>query len=296
MTITSELLRRIHRLEFYTRRRVNQMFSGAYHSVFKGRGMEFESVRAYEPGDDVRLIDWNVTARVGSPFVKCYIEERELTIILIVDLSRSAFWGTFGRTKHDVAVELSAVLAYTAARNNDRVGLVLFSDHVEHALPPRKGRNHVLRVIRDLLEMKPSGSATNLGAALRATRLLLKHRSIVFALSDFWVDLDSINLELAHLAQRHDVIAIPLRDDRETTWPDAGALVRLRDSETGKLSWADTRSELWRSQFEKQSKYEWESLLTILRRADVDVVPISTHEDAIAKLDAFFQRRMRFKQ
>jgi len=292
MTLTADMLRKIRRVELRTRKRVNHVFAGAYQAVFKGRGMEFDSVRAYEPGDDVRLIDWNVTARAGIPFVKRYLEERELTVMLIVDLSASAFFGTTGRTKHDVALELGAVLAYTAARNNDRVGLILFSDRIEQAIPPRKGRNHVLRVIRDLLEMRSDGRATDLRTALRSTRMLLKHSAVVFVLSDFLTDMREVSAELSLLAHRHDVVAVVLRDEREKMWPDAGGLVALRDAETGQERWVDAGSVAWREQFEARMLKMQNDLESVLRRAKVDIVPVDTQDDAVARLEAFFQRRL----
>uniref|UniRef100_UPI0037BEE091 DUF58 domain-containing protein n=1 Tax=Gemmatimonas sp. TaxID=1962908 RepID=UPI0037BEE091 len=224
------VLRQVRRIEVRTRRLVDSRFAGEYRSLFKGQGMEFAEVREYQPGDEVRSIDWNVSARMGRPFVKRYVEERELTIMLAIDLSGSSRFGTRARFKHDLAIELAGVLALAAVRNNDRVGLMLFSDQVEHALPARKGRKHALRLIRDLLTVQPKGQGTSMTVAIDRLMRLLPHRSVVFLASDFIAD--DVEKPLARLAQRHDVIAVTLEDPAERVLPNVGP-ARLEDPETG---------------------------------------------------------------
>ena len=241
--VPPEILRQVKLLELRTRGLVNSLFTGEYHSVFKGQGMEFAEVREYQPGDDVRSIDWNVTARMGKPYVKRYIEERELTVMLAVDLSGSERFGTRARFKSELASELAAVLAMSAIRNNDRVGAVLFTDRIEHVVPPRKGRRHALRVMRDLLAFEPEGRGTDLAGALEYAGRMLKHKAIIFVVSDF----QSADLEqpLKLLAQRHDVVAVTVDDPSEQHLPDIG-LARFVDPETGYVLDVDTRTQFAR--------------------------------------------------
>jgi uncharacterized protein (DUF58 family) len=290
--LTAEMLQKIRRIDLRTRRLVDESFAGAYHSIFKGRGMEFDTVRPYEPGDDVRDIDWNVTARAGTPFVKRYVEERELTVMLALDVSASTFFGTQTRQKRDTAVELGAVLAYAAIRNQDRVGLLLFSDRVELYVAPRKGRNHVLRLIRDLLAAQPTSKGTDLGLGLRTANHLLKRRAIVFLMSDFLTSGESYVRDLRLTARRHDLIGVVLSDPLETTWPDAGT-VMLRDSETGETAWGDTASSAWREGFRRGAEHFQAARDAALSQAQVDRIDVPTNGDYVLALTRFFQGRAR---
>src|SRR4051812_22024413 len=235
--VPPEVLRQVKLLELRTRGMVNSLFTGEYRSVFKGQGMEFAEVREYQPGDEVRSIDWNVTARMGRPFVKRYIEERELTVMLAVDLSGSERFGTKGRFKSELASELAAVLAMSAIRNNDRVGALLFTDRIEHVVPPRKGRRHALRLMRDLLVFEPEGTRTDLAAALEYVGRMLAHKAIIFVVSDFQAT--ELEQPLKLLAQRHDVVAVTVDDPAEHDLPDIG-LARFVDPETGQTLDVDT--------------------------------------------------------
>lgn len=290
--LSADVMRQIRRVELRTRRLVNDSFAGAYHAVFKGRGMTFDTVRAYEPGDDVRSIDWNVTARTGDPHVKQFIEERELTVMLVLDASASILFGSRQRFKRDLAAELGAVLALSAIRNNDRVGLLVFSDKVEMFISPRKGRNHVLRLIRDLMAAQPTGQGTDLALALTAVNRVLKRRAIVFLISDFLVSSDEYVPELLITSRRHDVIAVTLNDPLEQAWPNAG-LVRLQDAETGALSWVDTASVGWRRQFGAQARQFQQLRDSTLRAARVDQISLTSDGDYVRALAEFFQRRER---
>ncbi|MBM4159700.1 MAG: DUF58 domain-containing protein [Ignavibacteria bacterium] len=234
---TKELLKKVRQLELRTRGLVNQVFSGEYHSVFKGRGMAFSEVREYQLGDDVRLIDWNVTARFDHPFVKIFEEERELTVMLLVDMSGSQFFGSQGQLKRDIAVELSTILAFSAMKNNDKVGAILFSDQIEKFVPPRKGRSHALRIVRELISFEPRRSLTSLKTALEYLNHVLKKRSIVFLISDFMDSGYETALRIA--GKRHDVIGVILLDPREHELPRVG-LITFRDAETGTQQWVDT--------------------------------------------------------
>jgi len=246
--LTPELFKKIRRIEIRTRRLVNSSFAGEYHAIFKGRGMEFDEVRPYQRGDEVRTIDWNVTARTGELYVKRYIEERELTVMLLVDASASGQFGTINRFKREIAAELAAVLAFSAISNNDKVGLLIFTDQVELFIAPRKGRRHVLRLIRDLLAFEASGYQTDLKLGLETLNHMLKRRSIIFLLSDFLSPPDSYRSILQVSNRRHDIIAVTISDPREHEWPDVG-LVALEDAETGEVQWVDTSSRSWRESF-----------------------------------------------
>lgn len=293
MTVVNpETLRRIRRIEIKTRRLVNDAFIGAYHSMFKGRGIAFDTVRPYEPGDDIRNIDWNVTARAGEPFVKKYAEERELTVLLMLDSSASCFFGTTGQQKRDLAAEIGAVLALTAISNNDKVGLLVFSDQIEHYTAPRKGRNHVLRIIRDILAERPAHRGTDLALALHKVNHMLKKRAIIFLISDFLAAGQEYATELLITSRRHDVIALVLSDPREVSWSDVG-LIALQDAETDALQWVDTSSKTWRSKFSERTARFRQMRDTVLSKAGIGRVNISTDGDAIRALTEFFQRRAR---
>lgn len=290
MTLTPETLQRIRRIELRTTRLVNTVFAGAYHSVFKGRGVAFDSVRPYLPGDEIRDIDWNVTARAEEAFVKQYAEERELTVMLVLDSSASCLFGTVSRQKRDLAAELGAALALSATSNNDQVGLLIFSDQIEHYAPPRKGRNHVLRLIRDLLAARAIDRGTDLAMALQTTNRLLKQRAIVFVLSDFLAVPQSYSRELQALSRRHDVIAVILSDPLEARWPDVG-LVSVMDAETGERTWIDTGSAKWRRSFMKQTERFRQRRDATLVQARTDLIHLPVDGDYVKVLTQFFRQR-----
>ena len=286
--VPPEILRQVKLIELRTRGLVNSVFTGEYRSVFKGQGMEFSEVREYQPGDEVRTIDWNVTARMGRPFVKRYVEERELTVMLAVDLSGSERFGTVHRFKSELATELAAVLAMSAVRNNDRVGVVLFTDRIEYIVPPRKGRKHVLRIMRDLLSFEPVGRGTDIVGVIDHLARTLKQKAIVFLISDF-VAAD-IEHPLKILAQRHDVVAVTVEDPSERVLPDIG-LARFVDPETGQQIEIDTSSPTVRRDFEKQITEERDERRHVLRRLAIDEVPVRTDGNYIEPLLKFFRSR-----
>lgn len=288
------LLRRVRRIELRTRGLVNSRFAGEYHSVFKGQGIEFAEVREYLPGDEVRSIDWNVTARLGRPFVKRFVEERELTVLLLADLSGSARWGTRGRLKTELMTETAAALALSAARNNDRVGLLAVSDRVEAFVPPRKGRRHVLRLVRDLVATRPAGRGTDLAlGVLRAARLL-RSRSVVFLFSDFQLGPGWETLEpaLARASARHDVIAVHLDDPVDRELPDLGMLA-LRDPESGQRVVLDSSHRETRTRYRAGAEAEADRASRVFRRLGIDEVHLRTDEPYAHALLAFFRRRER---
>ena len=288
MGVPPEILRQVKLIELRTRGLVNSVFTGEYRSVFKGQGMEFSEVREYQPGDEVRSIDWNVTARMRRPFVKRYIEERELTVMLLVDLSGSERFGTVRRFKSELASELAAVLAMSAVRNNDRVGVLLFTDRIEHVVPPRKGRRHVLRIIRDLLAFEPVGRGTDMVAAIDYVARMLNQKAIVFIVSDFLED--DIDHPLKLLAQRHDVVAVTVEDPSERDLPDIG-IARLIDPETGETFEVDTSSLNVRNAYAKRVGAERESRKHLLRRLAIDEVAVRTEGGVVEPLLRFFRVR-----
>jgi uncharacterized protein (DUF58 family) len=286
--VPPEILRQVKLIELRTRGLVNSLFTGEYHSVFKGQGMEFAEVREYQPGDEVRSIDWNVTARMRRPFVKRYVEERELTGMLVVDLSGSERFGTQGRFKSELASELGAVLGMSAIRNNDRVGAMLFTDRIEHVLPPKKGRRHALRLIRDLLAFEPTGSKTDVSGAMQYLARMLRQHTIIFIISDF---LDAeIERPLKRLAQRHDVVAITVEDPSERVLPDIG-LVRFVDPETGATIDVDTSDSQVRKQFAKATEEETQARQRLLRRLAIDEIVVRTDGGYVEPLLRFFRNR-----
>lgn len=287
-SVPPEVLKQVKLIELRTRGLVNSLFTGEYHSVFKGQGMEFAEVREYLPGDEVRAIDWNVTARMRRPFVKRYVEERELTVVLAVDLSGSERFGTVRRFKSEAATELGAVLAMSAVRNNDRVGTVLFTDRVEHVVPPRKGRRHVLRIVRDLLAFQPVGRGTDLAGAIEYLNRLLSHHAIVFVISDFQAG--GIEQPLKHLARQHDVVAVTVEDPSERTLPNVGP-VRLIDPESGSTIVVDTSRPAVRSRYEQMVAEERAARRQLLRRLAIDEVAIRTDSGVVEPLLAFFRTR-----
>jgi uncharacterized protein (DUF58 family) len=285
---TKELLKQVRQIEIRTKGLVNQVFSGEYHSVFKGRGMEFSEVREYQFGDDIRNIDWNVTARFGHPFIKVFEEERELTVMLLVDLSGSLMFGSVSKTKQRIAAEISAILAFSALKNNDKVGLILFTDKIEKFVPPRKGRKHVLRIIREVLSFEPEGKTTNIKGALEYMNNAIKKRSITFLLSDFMDEgYDKI---LRIVGKKHDLIGIVLDDPREKEIPNIG-LVKLEDAETGAERWVDTSSKRVRAQiiYERKEKEKLRNSLFV--KSHLDQIEITTGANYIQPLVQFFRRR-----
>ncbi|HEX4825649.1 MAG TPA: DUF58 domain-containing protein [Candidatus Polarisedimenticolaceae bacterium] len=285
-----EVLRKVRRLEIRTRRLVDESLAGSYHSVFRGRGVEFAEVREYEPGDDVRTIDWNVSAKMGHPFVKKFTEERELTVMLVVDASASGRFGTSVATKLETAAEISALLAFSAIRNNDRVGLILFTDRVERFVPPRKGRDHGLRVLRELLAFETEGRGTDLKGALEVLRRVVSKRSVVFLLSDFQAQGYETSLRAANL--KHDMVAISISDPREETLPRIG-LVAVQDAETGRPVLIDTGSTAVRRLYAERRQREREQMRSAIKRAGTDLLELSTGTDYDRQLVGFFRERAR---
>lgn len=285
---TAELLKRVRRIEIKTKGLSRQIFSGEYHSAFKGRGMSFSEVRNYQYGDDVRNIDWNVTARSGEPYVKVFEEERELTVMLLVDISKSSFFGTVKRSKNEIITEICAVLAFSATNNNDKVGLLLFSDRVEKFLPPKKGRGHILRIIRELLDTKPEGSGTDIGLALNFFTNMVKKRSICFLLSDYLAKDYERPLRLA--ARRHDLVGMHLFDPRERELPAVG-LLHARDAETGQTRWIDTDSRRVRDRYAKWYTENMDYFRTAFQQSGADTLSVETTEDYVKALLRFFKQR-----
>jgi uncharacterized protein (DUF58 family) len=296
--LSPELIRTIRRIEIHTRHLVNDSFAGEYQAIFKGRGMEFDEVREYQPGDEVRAIDWNVTARMGEPYVKRYVEERELTVMLAFDASGSGLFGTADRFKRELAAELGAVLAFSAITNNDKVGLLAFTDQVELYIPPRKGRRHVLRLIRDLLAFEPAGRGTDITLALESLNRTLKRRAIVFLISDFLLAYDRPDVHRAYerallvTNRRHDLVAVSITDPRETVWPDVG-LVAVEDAETGARLWVDSGDPAWREAFVERSTVGRGARDAAFVRAQVDHVDVRLGQDYVEPLLAFFKERTR---
>lgn len=286
--LTKELLNQVRQIEIRTKGLVNQVFSGEYHSVFKGRGMEFSEVREYQFGDDIRNIDWNVTARFGHPFIKVFEEERELTVILMVDLSGSLMFGSVSKTKQRIAAELSAILAFSALKNNDKVGLILFTDKIEKFVPPRKGRKHVLRIIREVLSFEPEGNSTNIRGALEFMNNAIKKRSIAFLISDFMDN--GYEKILKIVGRKHDLIGIVLDDRREKEIPNLG-LIKLSDAETGEERWIDTSSKRVRNQMLLYRKEKENIRKSVFISSGLDSVEVTTGSDYIQPLVKFFRRR-----
>ena len=287
-SIPPEILASVRRIEIKTRRLVEEVFSGEYHSVFKGTGMEFREVREYVPGDDVRTIDWNVTARTGEPFVKLFEEERELTVMLVVDMSRSGWFGSGERTKVEVAAELCGVLAFSAIANKDKVGLLLFSDRVEKFIPPAKGKSHVLRCIRELLTYEPTGRGTDLNEPLRLLGSVLKRKATVFLVSDFWAG--DFSTSLSVLGRRHDVVAVRIRDPREIALPAVG-LVRWVDAETGQVALIDTSSGSTTRRLAGHASSHDRALDKLLASRGVDLVEVDVTASYVEPLRKFFLAR-----
>jgi uncharacterized protein (DUF58 family) len=288
--IPREILKKVRRIEIATRGLVNEVFSGEYHSVFKGRGMNFAEVREYQYGDDIRSIDWNVTARTGAPFVKLFQEERELTVMLAVDVSGSGDFGTSGRVKGEIAVEICALLAFSAIKNNDKVGLIIFSDRIEKFVPPRKGRRHVLRVLRELLYFEPEGRRTDIAGALEYLAHVVRRRAVVFLVSDFIAE--GYEKALAVAGRRHDVIAIRMGDRRETDLPAIGYMA-FEDAESGDRLLVNTSHSGFREAFERQTRETLVAMERIFKKTKVDVIDVESGQEYVEPLMRFFRERAR---
>lgn len=286
--IPKEIIEKVRLIEIRSRNIVNDLFAGEYHSAFKGRGMEFAEVREYQRGDDVRTIDWNVTARIGTPHVKVFDEEREQTVMLLVDASASGAFGSQRQMKGEVGVEISALLAFAAIKNNDRVGLLIFTDEVEVFVPPKKGRKHVLRVIRELLYFEPRGQRTSISGALDHLERVLHRRSVVFLLSDF-ID-EGYERSLQLMRRRHDLVAISLFDPRERTLPDVG-FINLQDAETGEQFLVDSGREAVRAFFDREQRRLDEQRRDLFRRTGIDEVPIDITQSYVDPLVRLFHTR-----
>ena len=288
--ISPELARQIRYIQIRARRAVDTVFGGEYASVFRGQGIEFQEVRDYQPGDEIRSIDWNVTARMGHPYVKRYVEERELTVLFVVDLSASGAFGSIAKSKTEVAAELTALLAFSAIRHNDRVGLIAFTGEVELFIPPKKGVTHVLRLVRELLFFEPAGTGTDIGAALRFVSRVQRRRATLFLVSDFLAADYEPELRLA--AARHDLIAASIVDPHELSLPRAG-LLDLQDAETGRRVLVDTSSRRVRADYERRGRERQEALTAQLRRLRVDQIRIHTDRSWTRDLVRFFKARER---
>ena len=288
--LPGEMIRKIRRIEIRTRRLVNHSLAGGYHSVFRGRGMEFSEVREYQMGDDIRTIDWNVTSRMGHPYVKKYVEERELTVALVVDASGSREFGSGGRMKGDITAEVSALLAFSAIQNNDRVGLLQFTDQIEKYVPPKKGRTHVLRVIRELVYGTPGSRGTDIGTALDYAMHVFRKRSVMFLISDFMAD--DYERPLRRAAKRHDLIAIAITDPREETLPEVG-LIELEDAETGVRRVIDTLDPALRTAYRARALERRERRNKLFRSLGIDSVDLSTDRPYDLPLVRFFEARAR---
>lgn len=286
---TAELLKKVRKIEIKTKGLSNQIFSGEYHSAFKGRGMAFSEVREYTPGDDVRTIDWNVTARLRTPYVKVFEEERELSVMILVDVSASGKFGTQKQFKKDLITELCAVIAFSASQNNDKIGVIFFSDKIEKFIPPKKGKTHILRIIRELINIEPQQTGTNIELALKYLSNIIKKKSITFLISDFY-DTHKFSDAMKIANRKHDLVALRVIDLHENKLPDIG-LIKLKDNETGKLMWFDTSDHSFRKQYEiNHLKFE-NDLKDMFNKSGVDFTTINTHEGYIKPLMNLFKRR-----
>lgn len=285
---TAEIIKKVRKIEIKTRGLSKQLFSGEYHSTFKGRGMSFSEVRDYQFGDDVRNIDWNVTARTGDPHIKVFEEERELTVMLLIDVSQSSYFGTTNQLKQGIMTEISAVLSFSAIQNNDKVGVLFFSDKIEKFIPPKKGKPHILRIIRELIDFHPESKGTNIGEALRYFNNLVKKRSICFILSDFMNTGYEDPLRIA--ARRHDIIGVHLYDPREKEIPNVG-LIRAVDAETGKVGWIDTGMASIRQKYADIFQENFDYFRNTFLKSGTDYVSIQTDESYVNALLKFFKKR-----
>lgn len=287
---TSDLLKKVRKIELKTRGLSNHIFAGEYHTAFKGRGMAFSEVREYQPGDDIRTIDWNVTARFNTPFIKVFEEERELTVMLIIDVSGSKNFGTQKQMKQELVTELSAVLAFSAIQNNDKIGVIFFSDKVEKFIPPKKGKSHILRIIRELIAFEPENKGTDIGEALRYFNNVIKKRAVCFVISDFMGDNFEAPLKIAN--KKHDVVTIRINDKREVELPDIG-LIQMKDAETGEVKWIDTGNKSIRQNYKKNYLRNKEEVNQLFKNSGVDTIQLRTDMDYIKPLIQFFKRRVK---
>jgi uncharacterized protein (DUF58 family) len=286
----ADILKKIRALEIKTKGLVQTVFAGDYHSVFKGRGMNFDEVREYQPGDEIRSIDWNVTARMGSAFVKKFTEERELTVMLVVDVSASEDFGSVSQSKRELAAEVACLLAFSAIRNNDKVGLILFTDRVEIFIPPKKGRSHILRLIREILFFEPSGRGTDPALALDYLNKIVTRRAVVFLVSDFQTG--DFSRSLSVTGRRHDVIAIHIQDERERTLPNIG-IITLEDAESGEQYEINTADRTTRTCFTELAEAGQSELARTLRRCNIDAISLRTGDNYLPALRSFFKQRER---
>lgn len=286
---TSELLKKVRHIEIKTRGLSRNIFAGQYHSAFKGRGMAFSEVREYQYGDDVRDIDWNVTARYNKPFVKVFEEERELTVMLLVDVSASRNFGAVGEAKREMMAEVAATIAFSAIQNNDKIGMIFFSDKIEKFIPPKKGRKHILYIIRELIDFTPDNTGTNIGLALEYMTNAIKKRCTTFLISDF-IDNGDYKNALSIANRRHDLVAIQVYDRRESQLPNVG-LIKLQDSERGVEQWVDSSSAAVRARYAEWWNARQDKMLTTLRKSRVDLATIATDDDFVVPLMNLFQRR-----
>jgi uncharacterized protein (DUF58 family) len=287
---TSELIKRVRRIEIKTRGLSRNIFAGEYHSAFKGRGMAFSEVREYQFGDDIRNIDWNVTARYNKPFVKIYEEERELTVMLLIDVSGSREFGSMDKLKKNIVTEIAAVLAFSAIQNNDKIGVIFFSDQIEKFIPPKKGRSHILRIISELIDFEPQARGTDISGALRYFTNAIKKRCTAFVISDFIQKENNLENALSIANNRHDVVALRIYDERETELPDIG-MIKLKDAETGNYTWVDSSDRVARSIYRKWWNDLSGQLDNSFKRSRVDYVSISTNHDYVKSLISLFKKR-----
>ncbi len=285
---TKELLKKVRKIEIKTRRLSDHIFGGEYHSTFKGRGMTFSEVRQYQFGDDVRNIDWNVTARYSEPYIKVFEEERELTMMLVADVSGSEFFGTDKQFKNEIVTEVAATLAFSAMQNNDKIGLILFTDEIELFIPPKKGKSHVLRIIRELLEFKPKSKKTDISQAIKYLSNVMKKKAIVFVLSDFMADDYEQTMKIA--ANKHDITGIRIYDEREETIPSLG-MVQMEDEETGELMLVNTGSKTVRNNYASYYRGRVDYFKETFRRSGAGVIDVRTDESYVKKLLGYFKRR-----
>ena len=287
---TSELIKRVRRIEIKTRGLSRNIFAGEYHSAFKGRGMAFSEVREYQFGDDVRNIDWNVTARYNKPFVKIYEEERELTVMLLIDASGSREFGSMDKLKKNVITEISAILAFSAIQNNDKIGVIFFTDKIEKFIPPKKGRSHILRIISELIDFEPEARGTDISGAIRYLTNAIKKRCTAFIISDFIQKETALENALSIANNRHDIVALRIYDERETYLPNIG-MVKLKDAETGNYSWIDTSDRKAREIYRKWWNELSAQLDNSFQKSRVDYVNISTNHDYVKSLISLFKKR-----
>ncbi len=287
---TSELIKRVRKIEIKTRGLSRNIFAGEYHSAFKGRGMAFSEVREYQFGDDIRNIDWNVTARYNKPFVKIYEEERELTVMLLIDVSGSREFGSMDKLKKHIVTEIAAVLAFSAIQNNDKIGVIFFSDRIEKFIPPKKGRSHILRIISELIDFEPQSHGTDISGAIRYFTNAIKKRCTAFVISDFIQKEDNLENALSIANNRHDVVALRIYDERETELPNIG-MIKLKDAETGEYTWVDSSDRMARSIYRKWWIDLSAQLDNSFKRSRVDYVSISTNHDYVKSLISLFKKR-----